>query len=61
MFSTGTGDMFHNYLTWSVSNLVPVEIFIGDIKDCSGRHFLLEILRIVPVEIFIGDIKDCSG
>ena len=27
MISTGTGEMFHDYLTWSVSNLVPVKIF----------------------------------
>ncbi len=40
--------MFHDYLTWSVSNLVPVEIFYWSISN------------IVPTEIFIGDIKDCS-
>ena len=49
MISTGTGDMFHDYLTWSISNFVPVEIFYWSISN------------IVPTEIFIGDIKDCSG
>ena len=48
MISTGTGDMFHDYLTWSISNFVPVEIFYWSISN------------IVPTEIFIGDIKDCS-
>ena len=42
MISTGTGDMFHDYLTWSISNFVPVEIFIGDIKYRSDRFFIIQ-------------------
>ena len=51
MISTGTGEMFHDYLTWSVSNLVPVEIFYWSISNIvSVEIFYWSISNIVPTD-----------